>query len=279
MPNFWRSDRPPSGSAPSGWSACDPMSSSEPARRRGRDLVRPPSAGSIRRGRPQGRRGRVRRALLCLPHLPPRTAGLISRSAKPRLRRVEGVFQGEAVMLGVVSGRTTAVIVRESGRSSCQRRRRLNREAAAYWVPAFAGMTSLVVASSHLPARKNSRSNFAVASGFSSLGKCPESTGAPVTFVAQVSRCRAALRRRRRCPASPHKAEHRDRDPFSQPRDRPCRSRSRHRHRRGSLAHRMDARGIAERREIMFEPRGSIASSVFDLVWLPSSAGGRTRRA
>src|SRR5262249_288531 len=56
------------------------------------------------------------------------------------------------------------------------------------------------------PARKNSRSNFAVTSGFSSVRKCPEATGEPVTFVAHCFHVSSGVAAAVAIPTSPHKA-------------------------------------------------------------------------
>ena len=55
-------------------------------------------------------------------------------------------------------------------------------------------------------ARKNSRNNFAVTSGFSSVRKCPESTGAPLTFVAHFFHVSSGVVAAVATPASPHSA-------------------------------------------------------------------------
>src|SRR6185437_15853294 len=53
---------------------------------------------------------------------------------------------------------------------------------------------------------RNSRSSFAVWSGFSSVKKCPESTGAPETSVAHFFQVSSGVAAARATPASPHNA-------------------------------------------------------------------------
>ena len=58
----------------------------------------------------------------------------------------------------------------------------------------------------HHPARKNSRNSFAVCSGASSVRKCPESTGDPVTLVAHCFHVSSGVAAAEAMPASPHSA-------------------------------------------------------------------------
>ena len=53
---------------------------------------------------------------------------------------------------------------------------------------------------------KNPRNNFAVCTGFSSVRKCPESTGEPVTLVAQFFHVSSGVAAALAIPASPHNA-------------------------------------------------------------------------
>ena len=71
-------------------------------------------AALLRRRRSEGRRGRFRRALLCVPDLPSRAGGVF-RGRRDGSRDVAaGFFQGEAVNR-VALRLTPSVIIRESG--------------------------------------------------------------------------------------------------------------------------------------------------------------------
>src|SRR5690349_6326861 len=84
----------------------------------------------------------------------------------------------------------------------------IDRGGAAYWIPAFAGMTNRCggPADAPHPAAKNALSAFAVAAGFSSVRKWPESTGTPETLVAQLFQVSSGVAAAVAMPASPHSA-------------------------------------------------------------------------
>src|SRR3954471_7728255 len=67
---------------------------------------------------------------------------------------------------------TRRVVAREGGRSSIAEELMINREAAAYWIPAFAGMTAGPATNAICLRMRAQRSNLAFASPSDGLVRC-----------------------------------------------------------------------------------------------------------
>ncbi len=159
----------------------------------GRDLVCPHPPALLRRGRSEGRRGRDPACGSSRP--PPAITRRKSTppSARARARAAARVLSRAAEQ--------DSVIIREGGRPVFRRRAgdRIGRRVLA---TRLAGGDSRGVARTP----EKTPAALAVASGFSSVRKWPESTGAPPTLVAHCFQVSSGVAAALAMPASPHSA-------------------------------------------------------------------------
>ena len=127
----------------------------------------------------------------------------IRRSAKAKRQRCCGIFSSATVSDAVFD--TTSVIIRKAGWSSVPKAAAIGRRRGVLDTR-FAGMTTSCGRRPRLPRREKRLQRLRRRVGFSSVRKCPESTGAPDTLVAQVFQVSSGVAAALAMPASPHSA-------------------------------------------------------------------------